>query len=257
MITLLCRQNAVRFFERNSTPTYRSFGTRGSRGHGWLHHYRAGNGGRHLQGRYHNRDVEKRAAINDSMFDLGSLTCYLDLDMVESKVDGNDGDEEAGTSSTNNNGPRRIILELASTALPRTCDNFLKLIEDGYYDNTKVHRIEKNVGFCMGYTSPNGGRCHPDISPYGRFEHESYVISHVHKGMLTMLSPGVDKNDSRFCITTGDAPQLDGRLTAFGRVKGVNGDASSMQHLEDIVANVFTAKGKPQKDIDIVGCGVL
>ena len=39
-------------------------GSRGARGHGWLHKYRAGEGGRHLQGRYHNRDIEKLISIN-------------------------------------------------------------------------------------------------------------------------------------------------------------------------------------------------
>merc|ERR1740124_114440 len=95
----------------------------------------------------------------------------------------------------------------------------------------------------------SSSRCHPDISPHGVFEHESYVLSHVDGGMLTMLSPGVDQNHSQFAILIDDAPHLDGRMTAFGRLKTEKSDASSssssMGHLHDIVDNVYTAKGIP------------
>lgn len=238
-------------FETSTPATVRSFGSRGARGHGWLHHYRAGNKGRHLQGRYHYRDIEKRAAINDSMFELGTSKCYIDL--AVDQLDEERGSEEDGAPAEPER--KRVYIELASKALPRTCENFLKLIEDGYYNDTKVNRIEKNVGVCLGeLVEGGGGQCHPDISPYGIFEHESYVISHIDEGILTMLSPGVDKNNSQFAILLNDAPQLDGRMTAFGRLKREEG--SSLRNLEEIVQSVFTAKGVPLRDIKVVGSGV-
>ena len=121
-------------------------GSKGARGHGWLKKYREGRGGRHLQGRWHDRDVESLNAINDKVFALsasagansnGPTKAYLSLSV---------GGAEA----------QRVVIELASTALPKTCDNFTKLCTKGIvvdasdrsaenwgYKGTNVHKIEK------------------------------------------------------------------------------------------------------------------
>jgi cyclophilin family peptidyl-prolyl cis-trans isomerase len=67
-----------------------------------------------------------------------------------------------------------------------------------------------------------------------------------------MLSTGLDRNDSRFIITTvEDAPHLDGKYVAFGRVK------EGMEVLDKLVKNTFTKKGRPTLDIQVVKSGVL
>jgi len=116
-------------------------GAKGARGHGWYKKYRENRGGRHLQGRWHDRDVDKLNAINDRAFALNdsskSNKAYLDLSV---------GGAEPG----------RIVIELASAALPVTCENFVKLCTDGGivdaadrtaenwgYKGTNVHKIEK------------------------------------------------------------------------------------------------------------------
>ena len=249
-------------------------GTRGSRGHGWLHKYRKGLGGRHLQGRYHNRDLEKRVAINNQVFALNDNhnhnrkerkrnVAFLDL-KIEDK-----------------NETQRVTIELASEVLPNTCENFMALCtgtsgtstsssstststqnENGTYQNSKVFKIAPKVGICLGdVTEANNGlqgTCHsstPNQNATGSpdtFAHESTVLSHAQKGMVSMLSTGLDKNDSRFMITTvEDAPHLDGRYVAFGRVM------EGLDVLEGLVKNVYTKKGRPQKSISIVNCGVL
>ena len=84
------------------------------------------------------------------------------------------------------------------------------------------------------------------------FAHESVVLSHAEKGIVSMLSTGLDKNDSRFMITTvDDAPHLDGKHVAFGRVK------EGLDFLEDLVANIYTKKGQPTVAIEVVKCGEL
>jgi len=229
-------------------------GTRGARGHGWLKKYRAGLGGRHLQGRHHNRDKQKLVSINDEVFALNQslngvvgdkpTMTYIDLQI--------EGDKD----------PHRIIIELASAALPKTCGNFAALCKDEScgYESTKVFKIEKNVGVCLGDNTPSnngeGGKCHPDFAVEGHnpysFEHEALVLSHAQKGMVTMLSSGLDKNDSRFMITTvNDSPHLDGKYMAFGRVK------EGLEWLEKIAENTFTKRGKPISNIEVVSSGVL
>jgi len=242
-------------------------GTRGARGHGWFKKYRAGLGGRHLQGRHHNRDRQKLASMNDEVFALNrslldttstsnnnnttttTTSAYIDLE-----IDGGDDD-------TNR---QRIVIELASAALPNTCGNFAALCRDGSsslgYESTKVFKIVKDTGLCLGDNTPNnngdGGRCHPDFAseshnPYS-FNHESLVLSHSQKGMVTMLSSGLDKNDSRFMITMADdSPQLDGKYVAFGRVK------EGLEWLENTAFNTFTKRGMPITKIEVVSSGLL
>lgn len=240
--------------KRNKTQ-FRSFGhrSRGSRGHGWLQNYRDKKGGRHLQGRYHKFDTDALKLHNDSIFELGTSECFLEIRM--------NGDEKDSGNDTENKGEKqntkRIVIELASKALPKTCQNFLKLCQDGYYNNTKVFKIEKNVGICMGDVldmDGGGGKCHPETSSSGYFENEGYYLSHAQKGVLTMLAPRVDKNDSRFMITLRDTPHLDGRYVAFGRLKE---DENGINVLESIVENTYTRRGKPQKDIKILSSGVF
>lgn len=231
-----------------------SGGTRGARGHGWLHQYRKGEGGRHLQGRYHDRDREKLVSINNEVFSLNET--YKETTDIPSKVYIDlsvEGEEESR---------QRVAIELASAALPKTCKNFIALCqdEDLGYKSTKLFRVEKNVGLCLGDNTPanngKGGRCHPSAADQPQnpniFSHEALVLSHSQKGIVTMLSSGLDKNDSRFMITTvDDAPHLDGKFVAFGRV------TEGLENLVQIAENTFTKKGRPTINIEVANCGLL
>jgi cyclophilin family peptidyl-prolyl cis-trans isomerase len=220
-------------------------GTRGARGHGWLKKYRAGLGGRHLQGRYYKRDVKKLVSMNDKVFGLNPTPskAYLDLN-VEGEV-----------------APRRITIELASTALPKTCENFVSLCQDqsSGYLSSRVFKIEKGAGMCLGDISEKNdgteGKSYAstqDATQSKTFGHEANLLSHAQKGMVSMLSPGLDKNDSRIIITTvDDAPQLDGKLVAFGRVQ------EGLDDIVDLATNIFTKKGRPTLNIEVVGSGLM
>jgi cyclophilin family peptidyl-prolyl cis-trans isomerase len=154
---------------------------------------------------------------------------------------------------------RRVVIELASAALPKTTENFRLLCQEKEhgYESTKIYKIEKTVGLCLGDIVSNdgtGGRCHPNVgtvdSPYA-FEDEGFVVSHTGPGIVSMMSPGVHRNDSRFLITTTEAPQLDGRFVAFGRVK------EGMDVIHDIASSIFTKRGRPTVEVKVVGCGVV
>jgi peptidylprolyl isomerase len=232
--------------DKVSSVRYMSTGTRGARGHGWLNKYRAGLGGRHLQGRYPKDYVEQRLKWNQEVFDLQSSPqlAYLDLTVAS-----DDADAEVVS--------QRIVMELATTALPLSCQNFQALLQDkdGHgYEGTSVHKLEQVTGVCLGDVTGqggDGGRCHFSVDPRGSFEHEAHLLSHVQPGMVTYTSAGRDQNDSRFLITTKEAPQLDGRFTAFGRV------TDGMDALQDIMTHVFTRRGRPSVDIRITSCGLL
>jgi cyclophilin family peptidyl-prolyl cis-trans isomerase len=220
-------------------------GPRGARGHGWLVKYRSGRGGRHLQGRWHYRDVDELNSLNDRVFAMNEK---LDKKETEAYLDLSVGGEE----------PRRVVIELAAAVLPKTTSNFRKLCqegEEGGYKSTSVYKIEKTVGLCLGdviYNNGSSGRCHPDLAspltPFS-FEDEGFYLSHTDKGIVSMMSPGVHSNDSRFLITTEGAPQLDGRFVAFGRVK------EGMDVIEHVASSVFTKRGRPTVEITVADCG--
>ena len=222
-------------------------GSRGARGHGWFQKYREGKGGRHLQGRYHYRNIPELLQINDQVFSFNDTSTEDNLVYLDVAVDKDD--------------IHRIVIELASKALPNTCTNFRKLCNshndtedecEWGYQNTNVYKIEKNVGLCMGDVvglDGKGGMCHPSVYqkekiPY-TFAHESQAISHAEPGIVSMLSSGLDKNDSRFIITTQDAPQLDGLYVAFGRVQ------QRMDFIQHLSQSIYTRKGKPSVNIEI------
>mmetsp|Transcript_20487 Transcript_20487/g.29234 ORF Transcript_20487/g.29234 Transcript_20487/m.29234 type:complete len:265 (+) Transcript_20487:129-923(+) len=248
-MTLPGRISASNLKQSNADIFVRAFatGSRGSRGRGWLTKYRDGKGGRHLQGRWwESQSEEYRAAWNNAIFDLGKKHAFFDF-LTE-------GWKE----------PMRVEVELATAALPNTCKNFLELCQ-GFalsedpstlgYKNTIVHRIEKTTGLCMGDVLLQGGkagRCHPSLGTRGySFEDEGFVLSHgATPGILTMLSTGVHKNDSRFLITTAKANQLDGRCVAFGRV-------TEGMDVVNQIANVFSKRGRPANDVIVVNCGLI
>jgi cyclophilin family peptidyl-prolyl cis-trans isomerase len=191
--------------------------------------------------------------INDEVFAMNSqLTA------------GDDGENKVSTEayfdlSVGGEESRRVVIELAAAALPKTTENFRLLCQEkeGGYDSTSVYKIEKTVGLCMGdviFDNGTSGRCHPSIgsaqTPFA-FEDEGFLVSHTGPGIVSMMSPGVHRNDSRFVITTTDSPQLDGRFVAFGRVK------EGMDVINDIATGVFTKRGKPTVEIKVAGCGVV
>eukprot|EP00956_Cyclotella_meneghiniana_P000719 scaffold783_cov23-Cyclotella_meneghiniana.AAC.3 len=115
------------------------------------------------------------------------------------------------------------------------------------------------------YNTGESGLCHHTLStPYSpySFDDEGFYISHTRPGIVSMMSPGVHSNDSRFLITTAEAPQLDGRFVAFGRVKQQqqqdNDSNDGMEVIMDeLVKGVFTKRGRPTVDIVVTDCGLV
>lgn len=222
-----------------SHSVHRSFGTgaRGARGLGWYQKYREGRGGRHLQGKYWDRNVEELQELNQTVFEFGSENHYINL--------------QVGDSDT----VHRLEMELASAALPMTTKNFQLLSDDGFYKDTIVHRIEKKVGLCMGDVNGKEGRsghCHASLGPFGKLPTtEPLIMSHL-AGVVTMVSPGVDKVDSRFILLTEDAPHLDGLFVGFGRLTD-----KSLEIIKELESTHFTTRGLPNVEMKILDCGSM
>mmetsp|Transcript_21309 Transcript_21309/g.43832 ORF Transcript_21309/g.43832 Transcript_21309/m.43832 type:complete len:337 (+) Transcript_21309:127-1137(+) len=245
-------------------------GTRGARGHGWWVNYRAGKGGRHLQGTYSHLDLDAMAEWNDAVFGLGSTLAYVDVKLES--LAGMDEETEANAEQQ----IQRLTLELATEALPLATENFLKLLvaEDNGYHSTTLHRIEKGVGILGGLVADNPnyqslnpnapttkkkmGMCHPDLgmntSPTAMdISKEHLVVNHL-EGVVTMLQPRIGEIDSRFLVLGGNAPHLDGVSVAVGRLA----NPESLQAIQTWESTLITSHGVPTNAVlKIVGCGVL
>ena len=112
-----------------------------------------------------------------------------------------------------------INLELHAEIAPQTCENFILLLERGYYNGTPVHRLIKNFMVQMGDPSGTGSG---GESAWGKpFKDEiSNKLHHEGGGVLSMANSGPGTNGSQFFITFKSAVHLDGKHTIFGKVVG-------------------------------------
>ena len=112
-----------------------------------------------------------------------------------------------------------IKLQLDRTAAPITVDNFVKLVNEGFYDGLTFHRII--VDFMMQGGDPEGnGTGGSGTRIKGEFANNGWnnPISHV-RGVISMArSYSYDSASSQFFIMHQDYTGLDGQYAAFGWV---------------------------------------
>ena len=117
-----------------------------------------------------------------------------------------------------------INLQLFSKEAPGTVENFLKLIQDGFYDGLAFHRVIPD--FVIQGGCPNtreGVKGAPGTGgPGWKIKCETAGNPHKHKlGALSMAHAGRDTGGSQFFICNGSAPShLDGVHTVFGQCVG-------------------------------------
>lgn len=105
-----------------------------------------------------------------------------------------------------------IVVELDYILAPFTVQNFVKLSEKGYYNNTIFHRVVPNFVIQGGDPTGTGfgGPGYSIRSELSPFPFDEYTIG--------MASSGKDTEGSQFFITHSPQPHLDGKYTMFGKV---------------------------------------
>ena len=112
-----------------------------------------------------------------------------------------------------------IIAELDADAAPITVTNFIKLVNEGFYDGLTFHRIIS--GFMIQGGDPLGnGTGGSSEKIKGEFAANGIDNPIAHeRGVLSMArSSAPDSASSQFFIMHQAAPHLDGSYAAFGRV---------------------------------------
>ncbi len=117
-----------------------------------------------------------------------------------------------------------VEIELFHNEAPGTVENFVKLINDGFYNGLTFHRVIE--GFVAQEGCPYGtGTGGPGYSI--PCETENNPHKHV-VGALSMAHAGKNTGGSQFFICYDAFPHLDGVHTVFGQV------ISGMEHVFDI-----------------------
>lgn len=112
-----------------------------------------------------------------------------------------------------------IKAELYPEIAPNTVNNFISLVQKGFYDGMIFHRVIK--GFMIQGGDPKGiGTGGPGYSIRGEFAQNGFDNNLKHSaGVLSMArSQMPDSAGSQFFIMHKDAPHLDGAYAAFGKV---------------------------------------
>lgn len=112
-----------------------------------------------------------------------------------------------------------IKIELYPEIAPNTVNNFVSLVESGFYNGLIFHRVIN--GFMIQGGCPQGaGTGGPGYQIKGEFTQNSVKNTLVHsRGVISMARSGhPDSAGSQFFLMHQDSPHLDGQYAAFGKI---------------------------------------
>jgi len=122
-----------------------------------------------------------------------------------------------------------IVIELDNSSAPVTCENFRKLVADGFYNHTVFHRVIPN--FIIQGGDPNsvgtnrasfglGGPGYK-LPPEIKLTHDVGAVAMAR--LPDSVNPKRESNGSQFYICLEACPSLDAQYTVFGHViKGMD-----------------------------------
>ena len=112
-----------------------------------------------------------------------------------------------------------IKAELYPETAPNSVNNFISLVNKGFYDGIIFHRVI--AGFMIQGGDPRGiGIGGPGYSIRGEFDANGFKNDLKHSRGVLSMARAMDPNSagSQFFIMHEDAPHLDGQYAAFGKV---------------------------------------
>ena len=136
-----------------------------------------------------------------------------------------------------------IRAELYPDTAPNTVNNFIALIQSGFYDGLIFHRVVP--GFMIQGGDPEGaGTGGPGYAIKGEFAQNGVQNDLAHtRGVLSMArTMDPDSAGSQFFIMVDDAPHLDGGYAAFGKV------VEGMETADAIAGAKRDWSDRPKKD---------
>lgn len=137
---------------------------------------------------------------------------------------------------------KKIVAELYPDKAPNTVNNFLSLVNSGFYDGLTFHRVIS--GFMIQGGDPAGnGTGGPGYFIKGEFALNGFTRNDIKhsRGVLSMArrSYPLDSAGSQFFIMHANASYLDGQYAAFGCV------TEGMDVVDEIAATRTGINDKP------------
>lgn len=109
--------------------------------------------------------------------------------------------------------------ELYPEIAPNTVNNFISLVQKGYYDGLTFHRVIR--GFMIQGGCPDGtGMGGPGYNIKGEFDQNGFTNDLKHTAGVLSMARAMDPDSagSQFFIMHKDADHLDGGYAAFGQI---------------------------------------
>ena len=138
-------------------------------------------------------------------------------------------DDEVAVIETNYG---RIVVEFFPKYAPKHVDNFKRLVEQGFYDGTKIHRVVKDkTGRAIAVQGGDPNTINGDPSTWGRGQPAqptvqaefSTNLKHERGILSAARRDDVNSATSQFFICVAPMPQFDGNYSIFGKViEGMN-----------------------------------
>ncbi|MBE6938775.1 MAG: peptidylprolyl isomerase [Ruminococcaceae bacterium] len=138
---------------------------------------------------------------------------------------------------------KKISLELCPEHAPISCENFEKLVEQGFYNGLIFHRVIK--GFMIQGGDPKGtGMGGPGWTIKGEFKSNGVnnPLSHTRGALSMARASDPDSAGSQFFIVHEDSLFLDGEYAVFGRV------VDGMDVVDEIAETSTDYRDRPRKE---------
>ncbi|KAL9603332.1 MAG: hypothetical protein Q9219_001194 [cf. Caloplaca sp. 3 TL-2023] len=141
-----------------------------------------------------------------------------------------------------------IHIRLFPDAAPKAVENFVAHSKNGYYNDTRFHRVIRK--FMIQCGDPLGDGTGGESIWGKEFEDEFSTLKHDKPYTVSMANAGPNTNGSQFFITTEKTSWLDNKHTIFARChKGMD--------VVHKIENVKVYKEKPVEDIKIVNIDIV
>ena len=137
---------------------------------------------------------------------------------------------------------KQMKVELYPEIAPLTCENFEKLVKQGFYNGLIFHRVIP--GFMIQGGCPDGtGMGGPGWQIKGEFSANGVKNDLKHtRGVISMARSSMPNSaGSQFFLMHADAPYLDGQYAAFGKI------VEGLEVVDEIAAVETDYNDKPNK----------
>ena len=143
----------------------------------------------------------------------------------------------------------RIVIELYPNVAPKMVERFKKLINEHFYDNTAIHRVDVQLGIIQGgdpvTKTANVAEYGTGNSPYPNVPAEFSDIPYDRGTVGAARTNDINTANCQWFITLKKQPAFDKKYTVFGRV--IDGIKNA-----EIIMGAPTAAGTPRPSEKVV-----